>query len=581
MAGLTEAALDPVLTGQPDLVEAALRMIYPDAGAPRDLVALRAAAGMLGIPLARMLLLLLRDDQTDGAFVSILLRQGVDLLDQPGPHAPGWDEDALAAFLRASRAFRCRILVGGKICGSGVLITPRLVLTAQHVLEGRGAGARIEVLASDGHLHAAQVILEVPYDPADPQGLPPQPVPAAAGSGAGNADVALLRLDHPLGHRYGRAALPEAAVPVRQVTRMILIHYPEGQARGVEFGEVHPGQGCSLRLRHDAPSAPGSSGGACFDNQLRFLGLHQGKWIGAGSRKGRLVPHDQFAALPDFRERLSADRTPRHLWSLDGTLDSHIIIGRALFFDTVCAIVEGEVALLRGLWIRRGRALAGLGFSFQMLEAWLAALEAPDRCLRVAPSLASDDLIALVQEARGGGPAPGAHAGVRAGETTRLATDADRARAIADALEAEARADGRPVWIYLDDPPAELDQPVQFQLEHLVHQILTRPSLRLVLAGYDSYGLDAPMVQSVADARASRVACVMREIIEDFRSEDVAQTIAAISDSLGMGFAPDVVTHIAGRVLEGLPQHGGFYAPALLAEVALRIRTRVTAEAGR
>lgn len=562
---LTDAALAPVLSDRPFVVEGALRAIYSDARQVRDIGVLREAAGDDPLAWAGALRGLLEQDAKTGEFVSILLRHGIDLEGIGAPETPamGWDHDGVARFAMASRGFRCRIRVDGATRGSGILISPRLVLTAQHVVDGAGAGT-IDIVASDGQAHPARLAFAMPFNPVEETGAMP---PASAA--LTECDIALLRLDRPLGHLYGRATLPDPPVDVNGRIDFALVHFPDGQDRGLQFDETWRNAPGDLRLVHEAASHKGSSGGAGFDTAFRFIGVHQGAW---GDRK-RLVPHDQFGSNAEFRAQIEADGIPNYLWSLDNTLDSHLVIGRTLFFDAVTAVVEGSAPRLRGVWVRRAvnAQNAGLSFTYRMLQAHLGALAAPDTCLRVAPATASDDLIALLQGAAFGTGATADRAGVRRGETTRVASDADRALALADALQDRAATEKRPVWIYFDSPLEEVSQEVQHQLEQLVGAILARPDLRLVLAGYETYDLPGALVQSVPDARAASGTCMMREILGQFTRDDVIHTLEAMSRTLGFGWAPAVVQHIAKRALHGLTAQGGRFRAEDLGAVAAKM----------
>src|SRR5690606_30345307 len=252
-----------------------------------------------------------------------------------------FDEEKLAAFALRSKSFRCRVRVNGKVTGCGALVSPRLVLTAQHVIAtANGAAPRLEVEGPDGRRHPATVALAVPPHEAEKTGgLPP------AEGAATHSDVALLRLDVPLGRRYAQVDLPPTPVPCNGKSAFVLVHFPGGKASGISFGEIDRSDCHAVRHAPAANGGDGSAGGPGFDAEFRVLGLHQGRL----GRVKRIVPFERFSASADFRARIEGDRQVRYLWSLDGSPEGHLVIGRQTYFDALAAIAAGEAPALRGI----------------------------------------------------------------------------------------------------------------------------------------------------------------------------------------------------------------------------------------
>lgn len=582
-SGLTQAALQPVIDTRPELVEQALRVTYDDPQVIQDLATLRATAEIFGTPLAELLIRYLEKDALTHKFAAVLLRDGIDLPDGALPPQPDWaqamgafgavtgpgfDEEALAVFARRSRAFRCRISVDGTVTGSGVLISPRLVLTAAHVLTG-AEGQPIRVHAADGQSYPARRRFCLPPHPDEERGLlPPE------GAALTHPDVALLRLDRPLGHLFGRVDLGRLAEVAPGTHRFVLVHFPAGAEAGIEFGRMVRTSPQDLRLKHDAPSAKGSSGGAGFDRAFRFVGLHQGKW----DNNRRLVPHEQFVSNAEFASQLQHDSQPRYPWSHDGSLDGHILIGRSDFFDGIAALVTGEAEMLRGLWIRRLDAgqSAGISFSYPVLQFYLRQMAAPDETHRIAPEDGGDDLLGLVSDTVLGAAArPAAQPGVAPGQTTDIAVLQDQARQLAAALQDRAETTGRPVWLFIETSDSDPPRALQMHLEHLIAACAPQGLIRIVLAGFEGVALTSNLVASLGEARSARRPCLMREILGPFTRAEVVFTLTEMARDLALGWDRTTIEDHASAVLAGLAAPAGRYDGSQIGEVARRLRKRV------
>ena len=603
---LNEALLAPILASKPDLVTEALRDIYADQDTKVSLDALREVAEQSqGLFSTAQLLVaaLLKHDQ-EGRFVNYLRPRGIDLDPaqmQPqadvglpafcdgapgGPVAADFPFDVLARFTREASAFRCLIRIDGAEMGSGAFVSPRLVLTAAHVIETLtdaltavgNAGPppanppKLDILASDGRTYPARLAWFLPAHSVEHQGqLPPA---AAAGD---YADAALLRVDRPLGRLFGAIHLPDPPVDWAGCGRFMLVHYPDGVQQDFAPGWVRRNGQDDIRQQHNVMTQGGSSGGAGFDRNGQFIGLHQGRW----NNVRRLVPYAQFASNAGFRDEIASDSPPRYLWSLEGSLDGHFLIGRATFFDSLTAIVEGSARTLRGVWIKRTRTERdeGLSFSYRILQAFLKAQGLPHLLVRISTELANADLIGqlrdLVFEAEG---ADGASAGVLEDETTPVAHDDDRAEKLSDALAAHAAYTKRTIWIYFDNPPSGLMQETQIQLEHLVEELIQRPGLRLVLAGFETYDLLPEQFSSVAAARQSAAPGLFVEYLSNFKRADVEVTAKGISAALGLKWTGALLTEMVDRAVKDVPEMAAnVYSLEQLGNVADQLRREAKA----
>ncbi len=587
---LSARALEPVIAEAPALVREALQALYDPHDDPLDLDAVAVAARGVGRSIAAMLAMILNGDGRAEAFVAFLAAHSRPLDRDAfaatlaglqadvgaalgGVVAIAFDEKRLADFALRSKGFRCRIWVNGHVAGSGALVSPRLVITAQHVTAGPGAGAPLlEVEGPDGLRYPAAVAFALPAHESEMAGgLPP------AAQAAGHCDVALLRLDRPLGRRYAQVELPAAPVACDGKSPFVLVHFPGGRAAGISFGEVDRTSATALRQAHTAKAANGSSGGPGFDAEFRFLGLHQGR---LGKVK-RIVPYEQFAANADFRARIEGDCQMRYLWSLDGSPEGHLVIGRQELFEALAAMVAGEAPALRGVWVRRKTIgdVTGLSFSHDLLAAWLDAKR--HRIVRLPTGIEVDDIVGRLHAEVFGAVLPDATPGVHADETTRVAHDEDRARTLAATMEAQAAATGQTLWVYFDNPPSGLLHEAQVQLEHLVAELAARPSLRIVLAGFETYELVETLYETVGEARNAVLPGLMAEYIGEFGALDVRFTAAEMARAMGYDWGAAVLDHIVQQALAGLPVTGGRYAVDHLGIVAERLRAAARREEGR
>ena len=605
---LTVGKMRKALALHEAVIRRALTALFPSPDEPLSLDAI--ALGVEeddGEDLADMLLATLNQFHKVPHFISYLRARGADPLPRQRnkifaaniarfngieigePAHRDFDFDALGAFAPRAEAFRCRITLDNATEGSGAFVAPNLVLTASHVLDGyfapRPANApapRLGIIASDGVYYPATCVQRWPYHKAEVTGeLPPN------GDVNTHVDIALLRVFMPLGQTYGRIDMNGACPDFIGPDLFTLVHYPEGQETGFVSGSIRRDGPDASRLPHDIDTEGGSSGGPGFDRNFNFLGIHQGRW----KNVRRLVPYERFCGEPKFRALIEENSKLRTLWSLDRNIEGPLIIGRRQFITGLAAMLDTPGSRLRGVWIRREDtgSIRGLGFSYDMLQAYLMQHGQPDahpphRCIRVSPTLRTTDLLGdLASLALGAGAAPVAAAGTGAGETTGVAQQDSRASALLQSMQEKAARDGQTWWFFFDNPPNGLSPQVQVQFEHVARHLPTQGNLRLILAGYETYRLAPLRFGNVMEAEAARRAGLLVEELGPFTRSDVDATITAMITSLSpeSDLLPPRLREMTDRSLQGLVADAtGEFRGSDLGTVASQLRQQVKAFLG-
>ena len=259
-----------------------------------------------------------------------------------------------AAVAQASAA----VFVDGWRAGSAVLVDPRYLVTAAHVLQRWDPGARAEV-------RIEQVELEFPG-----LGQGGQPGMATAsrldlGPAGAGVDVAVLDLgeDPP-----GWLPAPVPVWPASRPPRMVKVFgYPldEGSLNGVwrQFAVTGPATSGAVQLDWIGPvgTFPGHSGGPVIDADGNALaGI-----LVEGSERGRF---DRF--VPVTRIAQVWPRLPRP-WLMAGTDPGE---ARSHFTGRAC----GQRSVARGGDLFRGRQVA-----LDRIRGWLTARELPGQPLVV------------------------------------------------------------------------------------------------------------------------------------------------------------------------------------------------------
>jgi hypothetical protein len=570
------------------LVAAASALAAVQMGETEPLTAdgLTAAAGFLHRDLAELWVdELVRLGALD-AFAESLRAQGVPL-DAPPPaefddHV---DPDKLGFFAPRSKAFRCFVRVNGSPGGSGCLIGPSLVLTAWHVVAVRAPSLpqtpapQVEIVLSDGSKQ--DVIVPFRYESFCGDAEYDNQAPRDDSDVIDRNDVALLVMRRPAAAHLGYVQLPPAVPEPATNSAVFLVHFPGGNDRGIGTGRISKIRKVTARWRHNITSEQGSSGGAFFGRDLEFAGLHQGKWKGAG----RLVPLSLFIA--DLRPFVEADIAPRILWSLDGTENGALVIGRDLFFDAV-AEAGGDGGRVRGLRIKRrdlNAGTTGLAFSYEILARLLIRRGPGHALVRVT----LDDFVTdLVQEMADRIQAAGlplqaqaAPPGVSLGMAPAEAVARDSATTLAGTIEGAASITGQIVWLFFDNPSVALSEPARLAFEGFVAAALVQPHLRLVIAGFETVSLPGQEFATPSAAIGTGPPGLVVEYLGGFRQSDVLDFLTrAIEDLAGQPPAPATIAQIAGEALDSLTDFNGIFPEADLETVVARVRPRLPAQHG-
>ena len=333
-----------------------------------------------------------------------------------------------AAVARATAA----VFVDGRRAGSAVLVSPRYLVTAAHVLQRQNARTLAMVAVE-------QVELEFPD-----QGPGGQPGRAAAarvdlGPAGAGVDVAVLDLGE------GRPGWLAAPVPVwpaaRLPARVQVFGYPlaEGPLKGVwrQFAMAGPATAGTVQLDWlgDAGTFPGHSGGPVIDAAGHALaGI-----LVEGAERGRF---DRF--VPVTLIARVWPRLPRP-WLMTGAEP-----GEARSHFTRRA--RGQRSAARGGDLFCGRVVA-----LDRVKGWLTAVEGPGQPLVLTgqPGAGKSAVLAraaLSVEAAHGGPGLAFHA--------RAATIGNFLTALADLTGADTLASADELVTGLADLPGQSPTPV-------------------------------------------------------------------------------------------------------------------------
>lgn len=549
------------------------------AAAPRKLLvadALDAIADDLGEPRGEFWVGRIDAKQLLPSFARALAARGVAVdLDADPMDETHVDPETAARFPAEAMSFRCRILRGGTLSGSGVLVGPSTVLTAWHVVAPAAAYepaaeiADIEVRLSDGHTYGASVVAFSPCSECEFGAQLPNDDDAVADL----HDMALLKLDAPAGAALGYARLAGVPTPFKRSSPMFLVHYPDGVDRGLGSGVTGKITRITSRVGHSVESLQGSSGGGCFDTHCQLIGVHQGK---QPSGKGRYVPLERF--VDRAREVVTADIAPPSLWSSDDTSDGRLVIGRRSLFQSFAAAAgNGRV---RGIHVKRTdpEDEAGqLEFTYEILQS-LVARDPASRICRVTLGTLIDDIPAEIirRVADIGLPVSGIaeRPGVATGETAPEAVGADRGARAADMVGRAAADAGVRLWLFFDQPSVSFGDEQRSALEGFISRLLRTKHLRVVVAGLEAaavpgqdYYPGVPMTDGAAG--------LMVDYIRGFGRADIVIALKTAASAARRDLGDVKATALADEALAGLPSANGTYAPSLSATVAERLAPAV------
>lgn len=492
-----------------------------------------------------------------------------------------FDDRKLGNFLGRAETFRCKVRVGGLIKGSGILVGPSSALTAWHVTAV--AGPRdvlaeqpdIDVVLADGRTIPA--VMLPGSSPCGDVEWPPEGgrAPKTDSEVQDCHDVALLRLKQPAGIHLTFATLASPPYEYRGPAAVVLISHPEGAWRGVEFAKLRKLRNLTARWGYDvAGNRAGSSGGGCFDTSFSLAGIHQGRTEGAGC----LVPLIRFDSI--VRQAIADDETPQKLWSLDGTPESGLVVGRDAFFIGYHAAMRGPPRA-RGVWIRRvdlKHDVSGLPFSFEILDKLVA--RSPDtRLIRVSFDAMVHDLPKeIARRSSDAGlqvEVPEAESGVGVDQTEPEAVVADRSRRLAQTLDGKARELGIRLWVFFDHPSVVFGDESRWALTAFVDQAIRLEYLRITLAGYEAIQMPGDQFETRFDAQGEGAPGLMVEYLTDVSELDVRNLIDAAAKDMNRMISPERVDEWTDEALKGLNPVNGRYDSVLRTEIASRLQPRL------
>lgn len=544
--------------------------------------ALDAAAALIGTNRGEFWVMALKNNGCLQTFALALQAKGlaVDIW-QLTAQQVHFDDEELPLFLGRAKSFRCQICVDGVVKGSGVLVGPSSALTAWHVTARDAPDkppslSKIEVILADGRtIDAVQSPISSPCGDME---WPPDTgrAPKYDHEVRDRHDVALLRLKQAAGIHLSFASLASPAYEYAGPSSVVLISFPDGQWKGVEFSKLKKFRNLNSRWGYDVQgNSGGSSGGGCFDTSFALAGIHQGRAAGIG----RLVPLIRFDSI--VRKAIEDDETPQRLWSLDGTPNSGVVVGRDGFFVAYHAAMRGP-SRVRGLWVKRvdlSRDGAGLPFSFEMLEK-LVARSASTRAIRVNFETVVRDLpIEIARRAMESGikvTVPEAKDGVAEGQSEPEAVIADRSRRLVDILNEQARQEGYRLWIFFEHPSAAFGDEARWSLGAFVDRALRVEHLRIALAGYEAVQMPGQQFEYVFDALGDGPAGLMVEYLVGVTRDDVRNVIKLASQELGVIISPERLEEWADEALDGLAPVNDYYDSELRAKIAIRLKALIS-----
>jgi hypothetical protein len=304
-------------------------------------------------------------------------------------------------------------------------------------------------------------------------------------------DYAVIRLAEPVGRERGFFNLDKDRYPcVDEVGSQITIfQHPRGDDMSVSFGaglRLWP-KTFKTRLRHDANTVSGSSGGLVLDNALKPVALHQCCIQIAGEDKvvNGAIP---TACIAAHGGDLGASGVVPSL-RLD---NGEPVIGRDRFQRAVMQALHAQVSIIAV----GGPAGAGKTFSGQIVSHHVDNVES---------------VIARVDASELTGEAPDVaavllkSAGVRQEDIATLPQGADAATAVSAWMRDElfprfcailnASAGRRLTWFLIDnlDTSPLPDSTGRQFLERMYQDIAAAPSLRVVLLGFSGVVPGAPV----------------------------------------------------------------------------------------
>jgi hypothetical protein len=398
----------------------------------------------------------------------------------------------------------CRVNVnanGERITGTGFLVGPQAVLTAGHLMlpllsgDGQalpGSGEQVEVefdhvggarnaysckLAEDWligfsrfHPDEQPGTAAFDYDQADPAGFD------------AHLDYAVVRLSKTVGNVRGYYRLERQRFPRVEDTsnnHLFVIQHPGGHemqaATGTGIG-LWP-KTCRTRLRHNANTMPGSSGGLVLDADLQPVALHQ---CGIEDADGKAVAN---GAIPTACIAANDD----DVLSINGfdpivsTAGGRTVVGREEFQRRAIVAASGD----RPIFVVRGDVKSGKSFSIEIMKTMFGTSD--HMFVELFASELPADAQALVKLLVAKVQSTGSAATLPEPSESDTAREAWIRDTLYPALVHELRtaAASRSLWLIVDNLEKHFlpDTSARRLLERLYSEIRALPFLRIVLIG--------------------------------------------------------------------------------------------------
>lgn len=446
----------------------------------------------------------------------------------------------------------CLLTVGRngskKSYGSGFLVGPQMILTSWHVIERlldpddsskAAPDSREQIAIQFDHCTGASAQLLGVHQDWLVSSSPSHDAERGLGANAFSTvmapdgfesclDYALIRLSAPVGRERGYYRLDQRRKPEIKSSVMVYQH-PNGDPLQSALGasvSLWP-EGVETRLRHNANTAGGASGGLVLDAMFEPVALHQAGITLAGNGViNSAIPTACIAisciAKPGvaFESVLGVDP----IWRLERC--GRPVFARIGFQELILEVVIGKTRIV----IVRGEASSGKSFTTKILRDRLGQAEhsVVELSSRLAPTGAREMAIDILEKA-------GVGASDRA--TLPLPGDADTApdawvrdvlvRAFMALLKTHAGA--RQIWIVIDhlDTSPLPQTACQVFIEHLLSSVGDNDFLRFILIGGARYAKVCPLLYlQYDDTQPAHVS-------------DVQATISRRASALGHMLADD------------------------------------------